>query len=72
VLASSTSLSIPVSLYAKSSDQYFSTFYELLTNSKVPEMFVYKYISQSCLTFLYIGAHLTDGCGGAGAVWRLE
>jgi hypothetical protein len=29
-------------------------------------------LSQRCPTFLYIGAHLTDGCGGAGAVWRLQ
>jgi hypothetical protein len=27
---------------------------------------------QRCSTFLYIGAHLTDGCGGAGAVWRFQ
>jgi hypothetical protein len=27
---------------------------------------------QCCPTFLYIGAHLTDGCGGAGALWRLQ
>jgi hypothetical protein len=27
---------------------------------------------QSCPTFLYIEAHLTDGCGGAGGVWRLQ
>jgi hypothetical protein len=27
---------------------------------------------QCCPTFLYIGAHLTDGCGGAAAVWRLQ
>jgi hypothetical protein len=27
---------------------------------------------QCCPTFLYIRAHLTDGCGGAGAVWRLQ
>jgi hypothetical protein len=26
-------------------------------------------LRQCCPTFLYIGAHLTDGCGGAGAVW---
>jgi hypothetical protein len=25
---------------------------------------------QGCPTFLYIGAHLTDGCGGA--MWRLQ
>jgi hypothetical protein len=29
-------------------------------------------LGQCCPTFLYIGAHLTDGCGGAGAVWRLH
>jgi hypothetical protein len=29
-------------------------------------------VDQRCSTFLYIGAHLTDGCGGAGAVWRLQ
>jgi hypothetical protein len=29
-------------------------------------------LQQCCPTFLYIGAHLTDGCGGAGAVWRLQ
>jgi hypothetical protein len=29
-------------------------------------------VQQCCPTFLYIGAHLTDGCGGAGAVWRLK
>jgi hypothetical protein len=29
-------------------------------------------LQQRCPTFLYIGAHLTDGCGGAGAVWRLQ
>jgi hypothetical protein len=27
----------------------------------------FKTVGQCCLTFLYIGAHLTDGCGGAGA-----
>jgi hypothetical protein len=27
---------------------------------------------QCCPTFLYIGAHLTDGRGGAGAVWLLQ
>jgi hypothetical protein len=29
-------------------------------------------IEQCCPTFLYIGAHLTDGCGGVGAAWRLQ
>jgi hypothetical protein len=29
-------------------------------------------VIQCCPTFLYIGAHLTDGCGGAGALWRLQ
>jgi hypothetical protein len=29
-------------------------------------------VVQCCPTFLYIGAHLTDGCGGAGAVWRWQ
>jgi hypothetical protein len=29
-------------------------------------------LERRCPTFLYIGAHLTDGCGGAGAVWRLQ
>jgi hypothetical protein len=29
-------------------------------------------VHQCCPAFLYIGAHLTDGCGGAGAVWRLQ
>jgi hypothetical protein len=29
-------------------------------------------LEQCCPTFLYIGAHLTDGCGGAGALWRLQ
>jgi hypothetical protein len=29
-------------------------------------------VDQCCPTFLYIGALLTDGCGGAGAVWRLQ
>jgi hypothetical protein len=29
-------------------------------------------LSQCCPTYLYIGAHLTDGCGGAGAVWRFQ
>jgi hypothetical protein len=29
-------------------------------------------LTQCCPTFLYIGDHLTDGCGGAGAVWRLQ
>jgi hypothetical protein len=29
-------------------------------------------LQQCCPTFLYIGAHLTDGCGGAGAMWRLQ
>jgi hypothetical protein len=28
-------------------------------------------IQQCCPTFLYIRAHLTDGCGGAQAMWRL-
>jgi hypothetical protein len=32
----------------------------------------YQYLEQRCPTFLYIGAHLTDGCGGAGDVWRLQ
>jgi hypothetical protein len=30
------------------------------------------HLQQCCPTFLYIGAHLTDGCGDAGAVWRLQ
>jgi hypothetical protein len=30
-------------------------------------MFEADAIRQCCPTFLYIGAHLTDGCGGAGA-----
>jgi hypothetical protein len=25
-------------------------------------------LEQCCPTFLYTGAHLTDGCGGAGAM----
>jgi hypothetical protein len=29
-------------------------------------------LSQCCPTSLYIGAHLTDGCGGARAGWRLQ
>jgi hypothetical protein len=29
-------------------------------------------IDQCCPTFLYTGAHQTDGCGGAGALWRLQ
>jgi hypothetical protein len=29
-------------------------------------------LEQCCPTYLYIGAHLTDGCGGAGAVWRFQ
>jgi hypothetical protein len=29
-------------------------------------------LEQCCPTFLYIGAHVTDGCGGAGAMWRLQ
>jgi hypothetical protein len=29
-------------------------------------------LEQRCPTFLYIGAHLTDGCGGAGAMWKLQ
>jgi hypothetical protein len=29
-------------------------------------------VGQWCPTFLYIGAHLTDDCGGAGAVWRVQ
>jgi hypothetical protein len=29
-------------------------------------------LDQCCPTFLYVGAHVTDGCGGAGAVWRLQ
>jgi hypothetical protein len=29
-------------------------------------------LDQCCPTLLYIGAHLTDGCGGAGAMWRLQ
>jgi hypothetical protein len=29
-------------------------------------------VEQGCPTFLYIGAHLTDGCGGAGVVCRLQ
>jgi hypothetical protein len=29
-------------------------------------------IDQCCPTFLYIGAHLNNGCGGAGAVGRLQ
>jgi hypothetical protein len=29
-------------------------------------------LRQCCPTFSYTGAHLTDGCGGAGAVWRLQ
>jgi hypothetical protein len=29
-------------------------------------------LGQCCPTYLYIGAHLTDGCGGAGAVWRFQ
>jgi hypothetical protein len=29
-------------------------------------------LHQRCPTFLYIGARLTDDCGGAGAVWRLQ
>jgi hypothetical protein len=29
-------------------------------------------LRQCCPTFLYIGAHLTDGCGGTGAMWRLQ
>jgi hypothetical protein len=29
-------------------------------------------IEQRCPPFLYIGARLSDGCGGAGAVWRLQ
>jgi hypothetical protein len=32
----------------------------------------YLDIKQCCPTYLYIGAHLTDGCGGAGAVWRFQ
>jgi hypothetical protein len=31
-----------------------------------------KHVEQCCPTYLYIGAHLTDGCGGAGAVWRFQ
>jgi hypothetical protein len=38
-------------------------------NLKAGHMYVYM---QCCPTFSYIGAHLTDGCGGAGAVWRLQ
>jgi hypothetical protein len=30
------------------------------------------HVELCCPTFLYIGTHLTDGCGGAGAVWRLQ
>jgi hypothetical protein len=29
-------------------------------------------VEQCCPTFLYTVAHLTDGCGGAGAAWRLQ
>jgi hypothetical protein len=29
-------------------------------------------VKQWCPTFLHTGAHLIDGCGGAGAVLRLE
>jgi hypothetical protein len=31
-----------------------------------------KLLRQCCPTCLYIGGHLTDGCGGAGAVWRFQ
>jgi hypothetical protein len=38
------------------------------------QIFVFssEYLRQCCPTYLYIGAHLTDGCGGAGAVWRFQ
>jgi hypothetical protein len=29
-------------------------------------------LHQCCPTFLYVGAHLTDGRGGAGALWRFQ
>jgi hypothetical protein len=39
----------------------------------VGEWTILKWIlEQCCPTYLYIGAHLTDGCGGAGAVWRFQ
>jgi hypothetical protein len=30
------------------------------------------HLIQCCPRFLYIGAHLADGCGGMGAMWRLQ
>jgi hypothetical protein len=38
----------------------------------VANMFGTDAIHQWCPTFLYIGAHLTDGFGGAGAMWRVQ
>jgi hypothetical protein len=29
-------------------------------------------LAQCCPTFLYIRAHLTDGCRGAGAMWQFQ
>jgi hypothetical protein len=47
---------------------------EGLDSNTIPPEYKYRVLplDQRCPTFLYIGAHLTDGCGGAGAVWRLH
>jgi hypothetical protein len=41
---------------------------------EVQVLHIYKFdtVYERCPKFLYIGAHLTDGCGGAGGKWRLQ
>jgi hypothetical protein len=50
----------------------FTTNIKKFPKAKFSEHLFCDTLSQCCPTFLYIGVHLTDGCGGAGAVWRLQ
>jgi hypothetical protein len=50
----------------------FKVIEQSLTTVLMLDQWPVQTLQQCCPTYLYIGAHLTDGCGGAGAVWRFQ
>jgi hypothetical protein len=58
---------------AASQEEFSSMELVIMRDVKANDMVVSDIsLEQCCTTFSYIGAYLTDGCGGAGAVWRLQ
>jgi hypothetical protein len=60
-----------VPIHSWFSDSVTSSDY-ISSNGIMISEWIGKDVDQCCPTFLYIGPHLTDGCGGAGALWRLQ